>query len=176
MPRKRLPVLLRRAWYGLNQSFRDRIEHLGITPNQFSILRWLSEGDPEGLSQRTLARLMASDDNTMSSTLARMEKAGLIVRVTYEEDRRASRVRLLPAAQRKLEDARPVAFDHQDRALSALSKRQQARFLADLELIANACVSAEKGGRPWVGAGREKNRRLRKDSAKESSSEGINGA
>ena len=37
---KRLPVLLRRAWYGLNQSFRQRIAHLGVTPDQFSILRW----------------------------------------------------------------------------------------------------------------------------------------
>ena len=30
---KRLPVLLRRAWYGLNQAFRQRVAHLGITPD-----------------------------------------------------------------------------------------------------------------------------------------------
>ena len=39
---KRLPVLLRRAWYGLNQAFRQRIAHLDLTPDQFCILRWLS--------------------------------------------------------------------------------------------------------------------------------------
>ena len=75
---KRLPILLRRAWCGLNQGFRDRIKHLGITPNQFSILRWLSESDPQGLSQRTLADLTASDANTISSTLSRMEARRLI--------------------------------------------------------------------------------------------------
>ncbi|MES2573088.1 MAG: hypothetical protein V4710_23900, partial [Verrucomicrobiota bacterium] len=48
--RKRLPPLLRRAWYGLNQAFRQRVAHLGITPDQYSILRWLSEGDPRGLT------------------------------------------------------------------------------------------------------------------------------
>ena len=30
----RFPLLLRRAWYGLNQAFRRRIVHLGITPDQ----------------------------------------------------------------------------------------------------------------------------------------------
>ena len=44
---RRLPPLLRRAWYSLNQAFRRRIAHLDITPNQFTILRWLLEGDPE---------------------------------------------------------------------------------------------------------------------------------
>src|SRR5687768_18085147 len=86
--RKRLPVLLRRAWYGLNQAFRQRISHLGLTPDQFSILRWLSEGDPQGLTQRTLTDLMASDPNTITSTLARMEKSRLITRTPHEQDKR----------------------------------------------------------------------------------------
>ena len=30
--RRRLPVLLRRAWYGLNQAFRQRIARMGLTP------------------------------------------------------------------------------------------------------------------------------------------------
>ena len=77
---KRLPPLLRHAWYGLNQGFRQRIAHLELTPDQFSILRGLSEGDPEGLTQRAISDLMASDPNTITSTLSRMENAGLITR------------------------------------------------------------------------------------------------
>ena len=34
--RRRLPLLLRRAWYGMNQAFRRRIAHLGVTPDQFT--------------------------------------------------------------------------------------------------------------------------------------------
>ena len=34
--RRRLPILLRHAWYGLNQAFRRRIAHLDITPDQFN--------------------------------------------------------------------------------------------------------------------------------------------
>jgi len=136
---KRLPILLRRAWCGLNQGFRDRIKHLGITPNQFSILRWLSETDPQGLSQRTLADLMASDANTISSTLSRMEPRRLITRAKDEQDHRASRVRLSSAGLAKFEKARAVAIAHQDHAIAALPPHRRAEFLAELEAIAGAC-------------------------------------
>ncbi len=39
--RRRLPVLLRRAWYGLNQAFRRRIAGMGLTPDQFTVIRTL---------------------------------------------------------------------------------------------------------------------------------------
>ena len=75
--RRRLPPLLRRAWYGLNQAFRRRIAHLGITPDQFTVMRTLLEGDPRGLSQRELTQSMTSDPNTVASLLHRMEQAAL---------------------------------------------------------------------------------------------------
>src|SRR5438132_12789497 len=76
--RRRLPLLLRRAWYGLNQALRRRIAHLGITPDQFTVMRTLLEN--EGVTQRELTRLMSSDPNTVTSVLDRMEKAGLVQR------------------------------------------------------------------------------------------------
>jgi len=139
---KRLPVLLRRAWYGLNQSFRQRIAHLGVTPDQFSILRWLNEGDPQGLTQRALTDLMASDPNTITSTLSRMEKAGLIARTPHEQDRRAHRVTLQPAGRRAFDKARSLAMQLQDQVLATLPAARRARFLEDLEAIAEACGTA----------------------------------
>ena len=139
-PPKRLPVLLRRAWYGLNQSFRQRIAHLGITPDQFSILRWLSEGDPQGLTQRALSDLMVSDPNTITSTLSRMEKAGLIARLLHEKDRRARRVKLQPAGQRALAQGRKIALELQEQMLAALPAARREKFLADLDAIAAACA------------------------------------
>ena len=141
-PTKRLPVLLRRAWYGLNQSFRQRIAHLGVTPDQFSILRWLSEGDPQGLTQRALTDLMASDPNTITSTLSRMEKAGLIARQPHEQDRRAHRVQLQPAGRLTFEKARTAAMGLQDQVLATLPASRRAKFLEELEAIAEACGTA----------------------------------
>jgi DNA-binding MarR family transcriptional regulator len=142
IPFKRVPVLLRRAWYGLNQSFRQRIAHLGITPDQFSILRWLSEGDPQGLTQRALTDLMASDPNTITSTLTRMEKSTLIIRSPHEQDRRAHRVKILPPGRRAFEKARVIAMELQDEILSALPANRRTKFLDELEVIAVACANA----------------------------------
>ena len=139
---KRLPVLLRRAWYGLNQSFRQRIAHLGVTPDQFSILRWLSEGDPQGLTQRALTDLMASDPNTITSTLSRMEKVGLLTRAPHEQDRRAHRVTVLPAGRRAFEKARKVAMELQEQVLATLPANRRTKFLEELEVIAAACGTA----------------------------------
>ena len=92
--RRRLPPLLRRAWYGLNQAFRRRIAHLEITPDQFTVMRTLLEGDPLGLTQRELTQLMTSDPNTVASLLQRMEESGLVERKAHEKDRRAHRIKL----------------------------------------------------------------------------------
>jgi DNA-binding MarR family transcriptional regulator len=147
-------VLLRRAWYGLNQSFRQRIAHFGLTPDHFSILRWLSEGDPQGLTQRALTDLMASDPNTITSTLSRMEKSGLIVRQPHERDRRAHRVTLQPAGRRTFEKARKVAMELQEQVLGVLPANRRNAFLDELETIADSCASAlEKAPtRPRKGA------------------------
>jgi DNA-binding MarR family transcriptional regulator len=139
---KRLPILLRRAWYGLNQAFRQRVTHLKITPDQFSILRWLSEGDPQGLTQRTITDLMASDPNTITSTLVRMEKHGLIERRPHETDRRAHRVRLLSKGRRTFEKGRKIAMELQGHILEALAEDERAHFLECMETIADACASA----------------------------------
>ena len=139
---KRLPVLLRRAWYGLNQIFRQRVAHLGVTPDQFSILRWLSEGDPQGLTQRAITDLMASDPNTITSTLARMEKGGLIARQPHERDRRAHRVKVRPKGKRTFEKARKVAMALQEEVLGALPAERRAAFLEELERVADSCACA----------------------------------
>jgi DNA-binding MarR family transcriptional regulator len=139
---RRLPPLLRRAWYSLNQTFRKRIAHLEITPDQFSILRWLHEGDRRGLTQQSLTDLMASDPNTITSILHRMEKAGLISRHAHESDRRARRVRIEPKGEKVFSTAIALAKALQSQILEALPVSRRQSFLRDLEKVADACVAA----------------------------------
>lgn len=139
---RRLPPLMRRAWYSLNQAFRQRVTHLALTPDQFSILRWLTEGDPAGLTQRQITDLMSSDPNTITSTLTRMEKAGLIVREQHEKDRRANRVKVLAAGKRAFKDAQKIAIILQGQVLAALPEDRRERFLEDLEIVAESCAAA----------------------------------
>src|SRR5437016_1329988 len=96
--RRRLPLLLRRAWYGLNQAFRRRIAYLGITPDQFTVMRTLLEN--EGITQRELAQAMSSDPNTVASLIERMELANLVQREPHKKDRRAHRLDLTTLGRR----------------------------------------------------------------------------
>src|SRR5436853_6716733 len=144
--RRRLPPLLRQAWYSLNQACRRRIAHLGITPDQFTVMRTLLEN--EGVTQRELTQLMSSDPNTVASLLERMVRAQLVTREAHEKDRRAHRLRLKSLGRRKYEAARVTAVRMQQEVLSALPERKRESFLADLELVGQACrIAAGKSGR-----------------------------
>jgi DNA-binding MarR family transcriptional regulator len=145
--RRRLPPLLRRAWYRLNQAFRRRIAHLEITPDQFTVMRTLLEH--EGVTQRQLAALISSDPNTVASLVLRMEKAGLLERQAHQTDRRANRLRLLPPGRQKYQKARAIAVALQAEVLHALPADRRETFLADLDAVAEACrvVAANEADR-----------------------------
>ena len=144
--RRRLPPLLRRAWYGLNQAFRRRIAHTGVTPDQFTVMRTLQEGDPKGMTQRDLTEAMSSDPNTVASLLERMETAGWVSRRRHESDRRAYRIRLLAAGLAQYEEVRSLAIDLQAEVLSVLPASQREEFLIQLEAVSQACRDAAEAG------------------------------
>jgi len=133
-----MPPLLRRAWYSLNQAFRRRINHLNLTPDQFTVLRWLIEGPRRGLTQRELTDLMASDPNTIASLLKRMEGNGTIDRQTDPADRRANRVRITPAGRKAYRDAARIAQQLQNDVLAVFNESQRETFLKHLEQVADA--------------------------------------
>lgn len=140
--RRRLPPILRRAWYGLNKAFRRRIAHLSLTPDQFTAMRILVESDPGGLPQRELTDVMSSDPNTVASLLERMERAGWIERRPHETDRRAYRIRLLSAGKRTYQSARQIAVSLQSEVLQVLPEGSREHFLVQLASIADACRRA----------------------------------
>jgi DNA-binding MarR family transcriptional regulator len=141
--RRRLPLLLRRAWYGLNQAFRRRIAHLGITPDQFTVMRTLREMG--GITQSELTALMSSDPNTVASLLERMDKSGLVARRRHETDHRAHRLNLKAEGKLKYQQARKIAIDLQTEALRVLPGERREEFLRHLELVAGACrVAADQ--------------------------------
>jgi DNA-binding MarR family transcriptional regulator len=138
--RHRLPILLRHAWYGLNQAFRRRVAHLGITPDQFTVMRTLLESG--GITQSELAEHMGSDPNTVASLLERMEQSGLLERRPHEKDRRAHRLHLKPEGRRKYQKSREAALALQTEAVSVLPVGEREAFLEHLALVADACRDA----------------------------------
>ncbi|MBX3745308.1 MAG: MarR family transcriptional regulator [Verrucomicrobiae bacterium] len=139
---RRLPPLLRRAWYGLNQAFRRRIAHLEITPDQYTALRNLFEAGPRGLTQSELTEQMSSDPNTIASLVERMESAGLLRRETDPADRRARRLRIALTGRRRFQLALTVAHELQDEVLESLDAEERQHFLAILDKLSDACRRA----------------------------------
>ena len=137
--RRRLPLLLRRSWYGLNQAFRRRITHLQLTPDQFTVLRTLLENDALGMTQRELSRAMSSDPNTVASLLERMEKLGYVERTPHERDRRAHRIKVQAKGKKVYEFARAIAVALQSELLAVLPAAGREEFLQNLSLVAEAC-------------------------------------
>jgi DNA-binding MarR family transcriptional regulator len=143
--RRRLPILLRHAWFSLNQTFRRRLAHTGVTPDQFTALRTLMEHDPQGLTQSGLNRLIASDPNTIAALVERMESTGWITRVRHEQDRRAYRLRLTPAGRETYERVRDIAIALQTEVLASWPEQKREDFLEDLAHVAERCRTAAKG-------------------------------
>lgn len=140
--RRRLPPLMRRAWYGLNQAFRRRIAHTGVTPDQFTVLRTLLEGDPLGMTQSDITENITSDPNTVAALLERMEKAGWVERKMHEHDRRAHRITVAAAGKKKFLQVRKIARTLQTEVLTVLPEDERERFLGHLAAIADACRQA----------------------------------
>src|SRR5580658_6716524 len=145
---RRLPILLRQAWFNLNQTFRRRLAHTGVTPDQFTAMRTLVDHEPQQLTQRHLTRLIASEPNTIGALVERMAGAGWIERVPHERDGRAYRLRLLPAGRAQYERVREIALALQTEVMGDWPEQKRERFLHDLSWIADQCRAAANRKKP----------------------------
>lgn len=142
--RRRLPILLRHAWFSLNQAFRRRIAHTGVTPDQFTTLRTLEEHGARPPTQSQLTRLLASDPNTIASLVERMAATGWLARAPHEKDRRAWRISLLPEGRRKYLEVRQIAVALQTELLAGWPARRREAFLENLQSLADRCRVIEE--------------------------------
>ena len=125
----RFPVLLRTAWFSLNKSFRERLRGTGLTPVQFTILRWVSEHKKSSLSQADLAKLTASNQNNIADLVDRLEALELIKRERDESDSRRKIISLTPGGETVYEHSRVLALELQMKAMSCFPKDKSSRLL-----------------------------------------------
>jgi DNA-binding MarR family transcriptional regulator len=94
-----LGMALRAAYLSLHRRFNNSLEiHCGITADQFVALTILTERD--GISQRELALLLASDTSTISALVRRLEERGLLRRPVDKSDARVRGLSLTEAGRR----------------------------------------------------------------------------
>jgi MarR family transcriptional regulator for hemolysin len=87
-------IRLRSAYLHMHRAVNGRLRPLGVTADQFVVLRFLAEED--GISQQELVRLCTSDPTTMGRMLELLEDKGFVERRPDPDDGRSRRVFLTP--------------------------------------------------------------------------------
>lgn len=144
---KRFPLLLRSAWFGLNQSFRIRLKAFGLTPDQFTVLRWLHEKKGECIRPSDLAKLMSSDNNTITSIINRMETNRWVKRSPHIHDQRAKQLIIQEAGEALYFKGQAIAHTLEDEIMNSLSEAERLMHLELMHKVSQACLDSRDAGR-----------------------------
>ena len=118
----------------LVRALEKRLAPLGLTPAHMPVLLGLEAGPQP---QKKLAEQAMVEQPTMTATLNRMERDGLVERLPNPDDGRSSLVALTEKAREKLPEIEKAAGAVNDLAFSRLGKKEQKRYFALLtEIIA----------------------------------------
>jgi DNA-binding MarR family transcriptional regulator len=121
-----------------HQRMHELLDELGLHRGQSFVLGLLWEHD--GLAQSELADRLDRSPSTITKTVQRMEKAGLVERRQDESDERISRV-YLTGAGRRIQPAVEAAWDRLNRQIFAgFSTEELASFS---EFLTRVCRNIE---------------------------------
>ena len=115
------------TWQRLEALGRAFFPRHGITDAQFNVLMILWDYRDRALRQHQLADLLVVNRASAGGVVARMERAGWIVRATDEADARARLVRLTPAGIAKLREVRGPYY----RLLARVFRASDGKALGD---------------------------------------------
>ncbi len=115
------------------RSLAQRIQPFGVVPGQFAQLLALYERDGQSVTE--LAATVVIEYPTVSRTIDRMERDGLVVRKEHPTDGRSRLVYLTPRAWEIESDLKAAAEAVNDAYLGALAKADGDRLLSQLTAL-----------------------------------------
>lgn len=119
----------------LSQLLQERIAPHGVVPGQFAQL--LALYDRDGQTPSELSRAVRIEQGTMTKTLRRMERDGLIERRPDPRDGRAVRIHLTRRARQFERPLKAAGASVNELVTRAVGERRRAEFMRTLaELIA----------------------------------------
>ena len=119
--------------HALRRAFDRRAASVGVTRAQWRVLAWL--GREDGIRQVDLAEGLDVEPITLCRMIDRLAEAELVERRRDEDDRRAWRIHLTPAAVPVIEHLRGLAAEFLDEALEGVSEPDQALVRQVLERV-----------------------------------------
>jgi MarR family transcriptional regulator, lower aerobic nicotinate degradation pathway regulator len=148
--------LMRRSHQIAVALFFEELRGFKITPPQYASL--VAVMDQPGIDQRRLADLVAIDRSTIGTLLQRLEKKGLIRRLTPAADQRVKQLFITSPGRDLLARSHKAIQRSQERILAPLTLRERRvflRILARLVHINNEVSRVPlraRGGRAPAGA------------------------
>ena len=139
---KSFPQALRACWLKINAKFKNNLSEFGLTPDQYSVLRWLYENKMNPLCQKDLKRLMFTDANNIANLVGRMEKAGLIIRHCCLKDKRRNLLALSLKGEDFLKKTKSVATRITHDAFAGMSRAEKEKMLYLLKQVCTKIHSA----------------------------------
>lgn len=113
---------------------QTQLAEVGLYRGQPPIMALLHRQD--GMSQKEMARALNLSPATMTVTLKRMEKAGLIVREMDEHDQRILRVHLSEQGRAMCEKGEQQVGQVTEELLDGFSQEEQAQFCEYMRRVA----------------------------------------
>ena len=128
LDKKKLPILIRNCWFGLNYLLRKRISRFPITTAQYTVLRCICENPSETYSQKELAQLIGTNENNLSSLISRLNNKKFIVLANSGNDRRVNSI--IPSAKGKkiYEETNKIACDLISKISIVLNENENFRL------------------------------------------------
>lgn len=136
-----IAMALRSAYLALHRRTEARFAPRGVTADQFVLLATLERG--HALTQRELARRMASDPSTVRAMLVLLAKRGFVRRDSHPTDARARTVALTPLGKRTFRQLWAAGQSIRERMLGALGPDEADILEAMLGRIADS-LNAEQ--------------------------------
>ncbi len=125
--------LLHRAQRFADQHFARAAGHNAPSHRQYVIMCALDEG--EGRSQSALARATGIDRSTLAEMVARMQRAGLVMRRASRRDGRVKEVSLSEKGAALYADLQAAAQATDAAIFAALSKKQRLQIMKILNRL-----------------------------------------
>jgi len=127
--------LLHRAQQAAVNLSAEGLSEKNLTIRQFAVLAALH--DEDGQSQSNLVDQTGIDRSTLADMVSRMEKGGLIKRVTSKEDARAKAVSLTKSGLKAYTEAVPDVERADKTLLAVLRSSRRESLIAALTLISD---------------------------------------
>ena len=111
-----------------------KLKKLGIHPRQIPILAHLYKED--GCSQKELARRLGVTPPTVTVSIQRLEKSGLLIRRQDEKDQRVSRIYLSDEGRKIIKEGMRMAKEGEQQILAGFSESElclMRRFCAQIK-------------------------------------------